>query len=210
MANLEAPSFVAIIGKVRTYTTNDGRTFVSVRPEHIVKIEEKEYRIWVLESARSVWKRLLAMREVLRIPDATAADLVAKGYGKQEAEGMIAALDTYGQPESTVYLKMIQDAVRRLLPDENVDLGLPGDEGSVPKEPEQPKSENGVSDADKEDMVLAYLDELDADTRGVPMDSLIERGAADGLTADEIEEISNGLMDKGMVYEPNLGYLKKI
>ena len=38
MANLEAPCYVSMIGKVRTYTTNDDRTFVSVRPEHIVRI----------------------------------------------------------------------------------------------------------------------------------------------------------------------------
>ncbi|MBR4202279.1 MAG: glycerol dehydrogenase, partial [Candidatus Methanomethylophilaceae archaeon] len=41
IADLEAPCFIAAVGRVRAYTTDDGRTFITVRPEHIVKIDEK-------------------------------------------------------------------------------------------------------------------------------------------------------------------------
>ncbi len=209
MANLEAPCYVSIIGKVRTYTTNDGRTFVSVRPEHIVKIDEDAYGAWLLETARSLWGRLIEMRNILKIPDVSKQELKAKGYSEQEADGVVTALETYGNPESTMYLKMIQEALRRLLPDEDVDFGLPGDAGSVPEET-QKKDEDSENDMAIEDMILSYLDELDNDPRGVYMDDLIRRGEADGIPAEKIQTLADALMDKGLVYEPNLNYLKKI
>ena len=209
MANLEAPCYVSMIGKVRTYTTNDDRTFVSIRPEHIVRIEEQDYFAWLLETARSVWKRLLRMRDALKIPDATVDDLKSRGFPAQEAEGIITALESYGQPESSVYLKMIQEALRRLLPDEGVDFGLPGDEGTVPSSSGK-KDEDSSDNTMIEDMILAYLDEHEGDSRGVFIEDLVRRLEENGISAQKTEEIYNKLMDDGLIYEPNLGYLKKI
>ena len=210
MANLEAPCYVSMIGKVRTYTTNDDRTFVSVRPEHIVRIEEQDYFAWLLETARSVWTRLLRMREALKIPDASIDDLKSRGFAPQDAEGTVTALESYGQPESSVYLKMIQEALRRLLPDEGVDFGLPGDEGAVPSSSGK-KDEDSSDNTMIEDMILAYLDEHDGDSRdGVFIEDLIKRLEQDDISAQKTEEIYNKLMDDGLIYEPSLGYLKKI
>ena len=212
MANLEAPCYVSMIGKVRTYTTNDDRTFVSVRPEHIVRIEENDYFAWLLETAKSVWSRLLRMRDVLKIPDVTAAELTAKGFSVNDADGITTALDSYGQPESSIYLKMIQEALRRLLPDQNVDFGLPGDEGAVPAPAAAKKEEEDSSnDTEIEDMILAYLDEHDSDARnGVFIEDLVRMMEENGITAEKTEIVYNKLMDDGLIYEPNLGYLKKI
>lgn len=212
MANLEAPCYVSMIGKVRTYTTNDDRTFVSVRPEHIVRIEENDYFAWLLETAKSVWSRLLRMRDVLKIPDVTASELTAKGFSAQDADGITTALDSYGQPESSIYLKMIQEALRRLLPDQNVDFGLPGDEGAVPAPTAAKKEEEDSSnDTEVEDMILAYLDEHDSDARnGVFIEDLVRMMEENGISAEKTEIVYNKLMDDGLIYEPNLGYLKKI
>ncbi len=210
MANLEAPCYVSMIGKVRTYTTNDDRTFVSVRPEHIVKIEENDYFAWLLETARSVWSRLLRMREVLKVPDVTAAELTAKGFSAQDADGITTALDSYGQPESSIYLKMIQEALRRLLPDQSVDFGLPGDEGAVPTPSAAKKDDDSSNDTEIEDMILAYLDEHDNDARGVFIEDLVRMMEDNGISAEKTEIVYNKLMDDGLIYEPNLGYLKKI
>ena len=209
MANIETPCYVSIIGKVKTYDTQDGRTFVSVRPEHIVPVEESDYKIWLLETAKSVWARLLRMRDVMRIPDVDERTLISKGYSSNDADGIITALNSYEQPESTMYLKMIQEALRRLLPEENIDFGLPGDAGSIPAETEK-TAESSSNSIDIEDMVLGYLDKLDNSPRGAAIEDLIRMGAEDGIDSTSIEECTNSLMDKGMVYEPNLGFIKKI
>lgn len=41
MTTLKEPCFVAAVGRVRTYTGDNGRMYVSVRPEHIVEVDEK-------------------------------------------------------------------------------------------------------------------------------------------------------------------------
>ena len=72
------------------------------------------------------------------------------------------------------------------------------------------ESGGAVNHGQMEDIVLSLLEELDTDGKGAPRDELERRAEAEGISAIELEEISNILMDKGLVYEPNLRYLKHI
>ena len=209
MAGLDVPCRVSIIGKVRTYTSNDGRTFVSVRPDHIIEISEEDYKAWLLEGARSLWDRLLVMRNVLNIPDADKETLISKGFSEREAEGLTTALETYGQPDSSIYLGMIQNSLRFILDGEDIDFGLPGDAGAVERSSDKMESDNAMNEA-AEDLVMKYLDERDDEMQGVLIEELIRLGKEEGIPADAIEMATNSLMVKGLAYEPNLGYLKKI
>jgi len=208
MAALEAPSFVAVVGKIRTYKP-DERTLVSIRPERIVGINAAVRQRLVLETAQCTWRRLNNMKTVLSLPEATADELAAKGMTKEEAEGAIEAAEFYGTPDSSRYLKLIQNALRMLLPGKDIDLGLPEDVADLPDEIEM-DTKGTAQDADKEDSILSMLDELDRDGRGAPMDELVRRAASEGIVSTELEELTNSLMDKGLVYEPVLGRLKRI
>ena len=214
IADIEIPSFVAAVGRVRTYTTDDQRVFVSVRPEHIVPISESVRNEWILETAKSTWKRLTDTKKVLGMGDATEQDLIKAGMSPTEAFGITYALDNYGQmPDSTLYLKTIQAALRMLLPERNVDLGFPEDYSDEPDEIEIPEGQEGGSGnnaAQLEDLILNLLEELDTDGKGAPREELERRAEAEGISSIELEEVSNTLMDKGLVYEPNLRYLKRI
>ena len=213
MADLEPPCFVAAVGRVRTYTTDDGRTFVSVRPERIIKIDESTLNEWLLDTAQSAWTRLKWMKQVVSLPDAKVPDLIKMGMSPVQAEGMLYALDNYGEmPDSSVYLKTIQNALRRLLPEKDVDFGFPEGMQDMPDEIDIDGDESGgaVNHGQMEDIVLSLLEELDTDGKGAPRDELERRAEAEGISAIELEEISNILMDKGLVYEPNLRYLKLI
>lgn len=212
MADIEPPCFVAAVGRVRAYTTDDGRTFVSVRPERIIKIDEATLNEWLLDTAQSTWTRLKWMKQVISMPDAKVPDLIKMGMSPVQAEGMLYALDNYGEmPDSSVYLKTIQNALRRLLPEKEVDFGFPEGVQDGPDEIELDEdSASGQNHGQMEDIVLSLLEELDTDGKGAPRDELERRAEAEGISAIELEEISNILMDKGLVYEPNLRYLKLI
>lgn len=215
IADLEVPCFIAAVGRVRTYTADDQRVFVSVRPEHIVKIDEKTRNEWLLETAKTTWRRLKNAKTVLGMADATEKDLVDMGMTPAEAFGLLYALDNYGQmPDSTMYLKTIQNALRMLLPDRNVDLGFPEDLSDEPDEIEidavGSPSGNANTYGQMEEIILTMLEELDVDGKGAPRDELERRAEDEGISSIELEEISNILMDKGLVYEPNLRYLKRI
>lgn len=216
IADIEVPCFVAAVGRVRTYTGDNQRVFVSVRPEHIVKIDESIRKDWILETAKSTWRRLINAKKVLGMPDAQEADLIAMGMTQPEASGLLYALDNYGQlPDSAVYLKTIQGALRMLLPDQDIDLGFPED---LSDEPDEIDMEGGSQSSDgsepnhgqMEDIILSLLEELDTDGKGAPRNELESRAEAEGIGSIELEEITNVLMDKGLVYEPNLRYLKRI
>ena len=208
MAGMETPSFVAVIGKIRTYRPDETRVLVSIRPEKIVRIDALTRQRIVLETARDTWRRLGNMKTALSMPEASADDLATHGMTKEDAEGIIEAYEFYGTPESSKYLKLIQNSLRMLLPDSEIDLGLPEEVTDLPDEIEIGER-SSISDIDKEDMVLNILGELD-DGRGAPMNDIKNRAAAEGMSDAELEEMINTLMDKGLAYEPVLGRLKRI
>ncbi len=212
MADLEPPCFVATVGRVRTYTGNDGRVFVSVRPERIVRIDEETLNGWLLETAQSTWRRLKWVKQALAMPDAQVPDLVKMGMTPAMAESTLYALDNYGEmPNSELYLKTIQNALRRLLPEADVDFGFPEGVDDGPDEIDMDgPGDDGRNHGQMEDIVLRLLEELDVDDKGAPRDELERRAEAEGIGSIELEEITNTLMDKGLVYEPNLRYLKLI
>jgi len=210
MADLDAPAFIAVVGKVRTYTTDEERVFVSIRPESIVKITEEIRAQWILEAARSTWDRLNKMKKATSVEDLSEKSLLARGFSEKDAKGIMTALDQYDVPNSTTYLKSIQTALRTVLPEKNIDLGLPEDMSDVPDEIDIEPGETSHSNADIEDIILSLLEELDTDGKGAPRDELERRAESEGISSMELEEISNVLMDKGLVYEPNLRYLKRI
>ena len=213
MAGIEPPCYVAAVGRVRAYTPEGGRTMVSVRPEHIIQIDEGTLNEWLLEAAQSAWTRLKWMKKVVSVEDAKVPDLIAMGMNPTQAEGMLYALDNYGSmPNSESYLKTIQNALRRILPEKDIDFGFPEGVDDVPDEMEigGGASDNGSGKAAMEDVVLRLLEELDTDGKGAPRDELERRAEAEGVSSIDLEEISNNLMDKGLVYEPNLRYLKLI
>jgi RPA family protein len=210
MADIEPPAFVAVVGKVRTYKTDDERVFVSVRPERIIPITDEIRFQWILEAAVSTWNRLNAVKKAISLGTPSEADLVKAGFSQRDAQGISVALDQYDTPNSTVYLKTIQTALRAILPDKNIDLGLPEDLSDIPDEIDIDPDASSNDNADKEDIILGLLEELDTDGKGAPRDELERRAEAEGIMSMELEEISNVLMDKGLVYEPNLRYLKRI
>ncbi|MCL2890475.1 MAG: glycerol dehydrogenase [Methanomassiliicoccaceae archaeon] len=209
IAGIETPAFVAIVSKVRAFRPDETRMLISLRPERIVRVDAQTRQRIVLEAAQCTWARLNNMKKVLSRPDATADDLMKEGMSREEAEGAIEASEFYGTPDSSRYLKLIQNALRMLLPDKDIDLGLPEDVTELPDEIDiEPRS--GISEADKEDIILGMLDELDKDGRGAPMEELVAKAAQEGITGNELEEMTSSLMDKGLVYEPVLGRLKRI
>jgi RPA family protein len=54
----EPPAFVALVGKPRTYETDDGTVNVSLRPEHLTLVDESTRNRWVTETAKRTLERI--------------------------------------------------------------------------------------------------------------------------------------------------------
>ncbi len=58
LRELETPTYVAVVGKPRTYETDDGTVNVSIRPESITVVDEAIRSRWVKETAERTLDRL--------------------------------------------------------------------------------------------------------------------------------------------------------
>ena len=60
LRDLEPPAYVAVVGKPRTYETDDGNVNVSVRPESITEVDAATRDRWVVETAERTVDRIEA------------------------------------------------------------------------------------------------------------------------------------------------------
>ena len=60
LRELEPPAYVAVVGKPRTYETDDGTVNVSVRPESITEVSAGARDRWVVETAERTLDRIEA------------------------------------------------------------------------------------------------------------------------------------------------------
>jgi RPA family protein len=60
LRELDPPAFVAVVGKPRTYETDDDSVNVSLRPEHLTVVDEATRQCWVTDTARQTLDRIEA------------------------------------------------------------------------------------------------------------------------------------------------------
>jgi RPA family protein len=62
LRDLEPPAYVAVVGKPRTYETDDGEVNVSLRPESISEVDAATRDRWVVETADRTVERVRAFQ----------------------------------------------------------------------------------------------------------------------------------------------------
>ncbi|TLZ64856.1 MAG: hypothetical protein E6K16_03735 [Methanobacteriota archaeon] len=206
LAKLKPPAFVAVTGKSRLFTPDSGGTYTSIRPETVKVVDEALRDYWILDACRSLKKRLEGLREAYKMDPIEKEELTALGLKPPIVEGILAAVEHYGKVDLSRYSAMLAEAVRYLLP-----------EFQPPKagEPETAEGATAAKQADAkqdalEQVVLGIIGELDSDGKGASWDGILARATKAGVDKDGLEEVINALLDKGLIYEPILGRMKKI
>ncbi len=205
LSKIEPPAFVAIVGKSRTYSPEEGTMYVSVRPEKIVVVDGDLRDYWVLETAQATLKRIAAMEDAKEMEAPSVEELVKLGHSKALSEGVIRSLEHYKDLDLARYKGVVIEALEELLPERRAEPVMPEVETSSPDEIEV---EN--EDVDKEEQVLQVIDKLDKGGKGAPWDGIVQDAAKIKIEKTELEEIINSLLDKGLIYEPVLGKMKRI
>ena len=83
LRDIETPAYVAVVGKPRSYETDEGDTLVSLTPESITTIEQGTRDAWVVETAEQTLERIAAMDDV--------------EIGEEPSEDVESALEAYGE-----------------------------------------------------------------------------------------------------------------
>jgi RPA family protein len=99
LANMEAPSFVAVVGKPNLYQTDDGNIIISLRAESIQRVDENTRNQWIIDTARRTLERLEALKNARPVPVssdfATADNVPASSSSSTPAQDIDRALQHY-------------------------------------------------------------------------------------------------------------------
>lgn len=89
LANMEAPAFVAVVGKPNLYKTEEGNIIISLRAESIQQVDEATRNLWVMDTARRTLERLTALKNAKPGPvcnEFATADKVPSSTPPPDAE----------------------------------------------------------------------------------------------------------------------------
>jgi RPA family protein len=205
LSKIKPPKFVAVIGKSRTYSPEEGVMYVSIRPETIKEVNSELRDYWVLDACRNLKKRLDIVSEVIQMENPTLENIISLGADKNLAEGIMSAIEQYDYIDISRFNVMLEDALKGLLPEyQGIEV-----EKSDKKE-ETKEGEENEKDLENEEKFLEIIEALDKDVKGASWDEIMKEAEKKGMSRMQIEETTNSLLDKGLIYEPVLGRIKKI
>jgi RPA family protein len=116
LLKIEVPTFVAIVGKSRTYSPEEGTIYVSVRPEKIMEVSAEIRDRWILETCKNTKNRIEAIVEAMKMNEKNSFELIKLGYSKELSEGVVEALENYENIDLNKYISIIQESLQYLRP----------------------------------------------------------------------------------------------
>ncbi len=188
LADMEAPSYVAVVGKVRIYEPEEGSIYLSVRAEEVKSVDAFLRDYWIVQAARNLKMRIDAMREAMSMSTPSVRQLRELGYPMRVAEGVIEAIKHYNDIDIDHYEFLLREALSYI---------------SIEKK----ESSKEVKEA--EENILSIIKELQGE-EGAEWDAVVEQALKQGIEKEVAEEAIANLMEDGIIYEPELGKLKMV
>jgi len=188
LADMEAPSYVAVAGKVRIYEPEEGSIYLSVRAEEVKSVDAFLRDYWIVQAARNLKMRIDAMREAMSMSTPSVRQLRELGYPMRVAEGVIEAIKHYNDIDIDHYEFLLREALSYI---------------SIEKK----ESSKEVKEA--EEKILSIIKELQGE-EGAEWDAVVEQALKQGIEKEVAEEAIANLMEDGIIYEPELGKLKMV
>lgn len=213
LRELNPPEFVAVIGKARVYSPEDSIRLLSIRPELIRKCDAKLRDFWIYETAHLMRQRIEVMKEAVEMAPASAEELEKLGFPRFLAEGAAAAANHYDNISIDKYVSLMTDSLREAASDAIGDSRAMDDELTPPDVEEIEVSSGGEDEedsVDRDEVVLQLVDSLDESGNGSRWDDIVSAAKKKRIDKESLEEICADLMDKGEIYEPELGRMKRI
>jgi hypothetical protein len=220
LSKMSPPAFAAVVGKSRAYSPEEGVKYMSIRPERIREVDAETRDYWVVETARSTMLRIDAVEAGLEMSQPTVAELMKLGYPENLADGVVRAIEYYKDIDLDRFRNTVRDALRSIFPETEGRPRRKAEEPSAKRLKPSPKKEEaetkedelhevGVG-ADEEDVVMKIIESLESGAKGAHWDKIVETAKAKKIDKVRLEEIVASLLDKGEIYEPELGMMKRI
>lgn len=231
LADLNPPEIIAVVGKARTYTPDEGGFYVSVRPEVVWRVPPELREFWILETCKHTKTRLEAMDEALKMSEPSVEELIALGYSRKLSEGVLKAIEQYTNTDFQRYQALLGNVLTESLahiekpyyepeaPSQATETTEPPPEATPEREAEtpptavdeEPQEPSGGESPELEDQIIELIKtHYKEDVNGTMYQDLWKEASKLGLERSQVEECITLLEDKGLIYEPSIGILKLV
>ncbi|WMW25882.1 DNA-binding protein [Methanolobus sediminis] len=191
LSTIQVPSYVMVLGKVRSYEPGDGSVFVSLRPEEMNYVDESIRDRWIVDTAEITLNRLDEFDKFFS-GDTGEGKLMDRirtsGVPDSSAGGMCLSLDYYRNDAE--YYDSLRDDVRKALCSIRKSVGT-------------------TEDIDYEAEVQSIAEELD-DGNGFEYIAFINKAISMNIPEKLADSKLKILLSKGHLYEPRAGIFKVI
>ncbi|HEC77083.1 MAG TPA: hypothetical protein ENI33_07500 [Thermoplasmatales archaeon] len=188
LADMEIPSYIAVVGKVRVYEPEEGMLYLSARTEMAKEVTIETRNQWIIEASRNTLMRINALKDAMNMENPSAKHLKELGYPYTIGKGVVEALKVYKDVDLNHYEMLIREALSFIT--------------SVPKEMKKDYGE-------AEEKLISIIEKMQGE-EGALWENVIEEGIKEGIEKEIVEEVIVALMEKGTIYEPQLGRLKVV
>lgn len=173
------PAFVAVVGKISLFTTNENAVLTSIRAEQIAVVDENVRDTWLLETAKATLDRLSALK--------------ANSVMGLEVDTAYPTRENYKEMVKAVLLSMKGGPASPPKPAET--------------QAPTPKSQEKSISTEANDLVVRAIKENDSG-KGAELVAIAATLKKWGYSMLDLDGIIKKLMQEGMCYEPRLGRLK--
>ncbi len=199
---LEVPCFVAVIGKVKPFTTTEGDVIPMVRPETVIRVDKSTRDPWLITASKSMVERLDIAREAFTMAEPTRENLEALGCPRDRVDGLLRAIEHYDDPVLELQTILV-DILKGM-----VDGEYSG--GDISREvPKEEPADEEKEEIDVNALVLQTIVENEDEKEGILEEKVIQmlEGQVD---RKRLETAIEELMDEGDLYTPTAGHIKSI
>lgn len=191
LSTVQVPSYVMVLGKVRSYEPGDGSVFVSLRPEEINYVDESIRDRWVVDTAAMTLNRLSEFDKFFSQDSGEGKlmdRILSSGVSESIAGEMCLSLDYYHK--DVEYYNSVKDDIRKAI-------------CSIKK------PEKGNTEIDYEAEVQLIAEELD-EGDGFEYIAFIDKAISRNIPEKLADSTLKVLLSKGYLYEPRAGTFKVI
>lgn len=202
------PILVMMTAKARSYQTDEGAVYTSIRPEEMCEVTRADYAVWLARACEDTLTRLDIYSRSLDI-DSSAEAMRAGGLPDHMVEGLIASRNHYGDIDTETFRLHVMQALD--IAEGKLDSASQPAPAPLPMHGDT--GEGGESSAgsgeELKQVLLSFIQQLDQG-EGVDFETLLSNASARGFDRDSAEEALDELSDSGSVLEPRFGWFRLV
>ncbi len=192
LSAVNVPSYIMVLGKVRSYEPGDGSVYVSLRPEEMNYVDETIRDRWIVDTAEMTLNRLKDFEKYFQLEnrDENIPQSISSCDIAEELEDRMALSLEYYKKDKDYYASLKAYTKRALC--------------SI-----RPSNRHITEEKDYENSIMALLEEMGSGN-AFSYKEYTKQTSSMGIPDELAEQILRSLLSKGHIYEPRSGYFKLI